>query len=139
MNSGLWREDVPSLRKMRPISNTRSKPPTTIRFRCSSALAGNALFYMHVEKSPQGANVAEARLEPMEAMQRHGLLAQKQHTASMRAAREGHNSASGGRAPVAMRSTKGCCSALWKVTNGRASAPPAVASSTGVSTCRAKM
>jgi hypothetical protein len=40
-----------------------------------------------------------------------------------------------GPAPVAMRSTKGCCSALWKVTNGRASAPPAAASSTGVSTC----
>jgi hypothetical protein len=28
VNSGLWREEMPSLRKMRPISNTRSKPPT---------------------------------------------------------------------------------------------------------------
>ena len=41
-------------------------------------------------------------------------------------------------APVAMRSTNGCCSALWKVTKGRASAPPAVASNTGVSTCRSR-
>jgi len=36
---------------------------------------------------------------------------------------------------VAMRSVKGRPSALWCVTNGRASAPPATDSSTGVSTC----
>ncbi len=28
VNSGLCREEMPSLRKMRPISNTRSRPPT---------------------------------------------------------------------------------------------------------------
>ncbi len=39
-------------------------------------------------------------------------------------------------APVAMRSANGRPSALWCVRNGRASAPPAVASSTGVSTSR---
>mmetsp|Transcript_26568 Transcript_26568/g.67636 ORF Transcript_26568/g.67636 Transcript_26568/m.67636 type:complete len:216 (-) Transcript_26568:325-972(-) len=58
---------------MRPSSNTRSNPPTTIRFRCSS---------------------------------------------------------------VAMRSVRLRCSVLWYVTNGRASAPPATDSSTGVSTSR---
>ena len=30
VNSGLWREEMPSLRKMRPISNTRSSPPTCV-------------------------------------------------------------------------------------------------------------
>jgi len=28
VNSGLWRVEMPSLRKIRPISNTRSNPPT---------------------------------------------------------------------------------------------------------------
>lgn len=28
VNSGLWRAEMPSLRKMRPISYTRSRPPT---------------------------------------------------------------------------------------------------------------
>jgi hypothetical protein len=37
VNSGLWRVEMPSLRKMRPISNTRSMPPTMSRFRCSSS------------------------------------------------------------------------------------------------------
>jgi hypothetical protein len=37
VNSGLWRAETPSLRKMRPISNTRSRPPTTSRFSASSA------------------------------------------------------------------------------------------------------
>ncbi len=36
VNSGLWTASTPSLRKMRPISNTRSSPPTTNRFRYSS-------------------------------------------------------------------------------------------------------
>ena len=36
MNSGLCRGDTPSLRNTRPISNTRSAPPTINRFRCVS-------------------------------------------------------------------------------------------------------
>ena len=36
MNSGLCIEETPSFRKFRLISNTRSKPPTTRRFRYSS-------------------------------------------------------------------------------------------------------
>ena len=61
---------IPSLRKIRPISYTRSNPPTTSLLRCSS---------------------------------------------------------------VAMRSVRFMPSALWKVLNGLASAPPALDSSTGVS------
>ena len=37
VNSGLWRVEMPSLRKIRPISNTRSMPPTISRLRCSSS------------------------------------------------------------------------------------------------------
>jgi hypothetical protein len=37
VNSGLWRVEIPSLRKMRPISNTRSIPPTIKRLRCNSS------------------------------------------------------------------------------------------------------
>ncbi|CPL95282.1 Uncharacterised protein [Bordetella pertussis] len=33
VNSGLWRGLTPSLRKLRLISNTRSKPPTIRRLR----------------------------------------------------------------------------------------------------------
>ena len=36
VNSGLCLGSMPSLRKMRPISYTRSKPPTVSRFRFSS-------------------------------------------------------------------------------------------------------
>ena len=36
VNSGLCRVEMPSLRKLRLISNTFSKPPTTRRFRYSS-------------------------------------------------------------------------------------------------------
>ena len=38
--------------------------------------------------------------------------------------------------PVAILRAYGCCRALWKVVKGRASAPPADVSSTGVSTCK---
>ena len=71
VNSGLCFRDTPSLRKMRPISNTRSNPPTSRRFSRSS---------------------------------------------------------------VAMRRKKSTSSALWCVLKGRAAAPPAVFSNTGVST-----
>mmetsp|Transcript_29697 Transcript_29697/g.82980 ORF Transcript_29697/g.82980 Transcript_29697/m.82980 type:complete len:235 (-) Transcript_29697:297-1001(-) len=73
VNSGLCRVEMPSLRNTRPSSKTRSMPPTTMRFRCSS---------------------------------------------------------------VAMRRLSRRSSALWCVTNGRASAPPASVCSTGVSTSR---
>ena len=36
VNSGLCLGSMPSFRKMRPISYTRSKPPTVSRFRFSS-------------------------------------------------------------------------------------------------------
>ena len=40
MNSGLCRGDRPSLRKLRLISKTRSRPPTMSRLRCSSGATG---------------------------------------------------------------------------------------------------
>ena len=44
VNSGLCLVLMPSLRKMRPISYTRSKPPTTSRLRCSSVAMRSVRF-----------------------------------------------------------------------------------------------
>ena len=37
VNSAECDESMPSLRNTRPISNTRSAPPTMVRFKCSSS------------------------------------------------------------------------------------------------------
>ena len=47
VNSGLCRLSIPSLRKMRPISYTRSSPPTMSRFKGSSVAMR---MYMSISK-----------------------------------------------------------------------------------------